>query len=78
MCAISPILAHVEAGNHRHQVLELEPLEVWRHRELVLVMGSAVLLPVQGITMIMLFIYIVKLWIIFLSVVETLVVVSGG
>ena len=28
----SLILAHLEAGNHHHQVIQLEPLEVWHHR----------------------------------------------
>ena len=46
--------------------------------ELVLVMGSTVLLPVLVIPIIMLFICPVKLWILFLSAVETLVIVSGG
>ena len=34
------ILAHLEAGNHHHQVLQLEPLEVWHHR--VIDVGSGV------------------------------------
>ena len=44
----------------------------------VLIMGSTVLLHVLVIPIIMLFICLVKLWIIFLSMVETLVIVSGG
>ena len=28
----SLILAHLESGNHHHQVLQLETLEVWHHR----------------------------------------------
>ena len=44
----------------------------------MLVMGSAVLLPVLFIPIIMLFICLVKLGIVFISVVETLVIVSGG
>ena len=44
----------------------------------MLVMGSAVFLPVLFIPVKMLFICLVKLWIIFLSLVETLVIVSGG
>ena len=41
-------------------------------------MGFAVFLPVLVIPIIMLFICLVKLWILFLSVVETLVIVSSG
>ena len=44
----------------------------------MLVLGYAVFLPVIVIPIIMLLIYIIKLWILFLSVVETLVIVSGG
>ena len=44
----------------------------------MLVMGSAVLLTVLVIPITMLFICRVKLWILFLSVVETLVIVSSG
>ena len=46
--------------------------------ELVLVLGSEILIRVLVIPIIMLFIFLVKLWIIFISVVETLVIVSGG
>ena len=28
----SLIMEHFEAGNYHHQVLQLEPLEVWYHR----------------------------------------------
>ena len=28
----SIIIAHLEAGNHHHQVIQLKPLEVWYHR----------------------------------------------
>ena len=48
------------------------------HGELAFVMGSVVLLPVNVVTMIMLFVYLAKLWILFFSVVETFVTVSGG
>ena len=44
----------------------------------MLVLGSAVFLPVLVIPIIMLFICLSKLWILFLSVVGTLVVVAGG
>ena len=44
----------------------------------MLVLGYAVLLPVLVIPIIFLFICLVKSWIISLSVVETLVIVSGG
>ena len=43
----------------------------------MLVVDSALLLPVKVIPMIMLFVYFVKLWIVFISVVETLIIVSG-
>ena len=74
----APILENSEAGNHHHQVLQLEPLEVGRHRQSVLVMGSSVLLPVLVIPIIMLFISLVKLWITFLYTVETLIIVASG
>ena len=41
-------------------------------------MGSEVLLPVIFLHVIMLFITLNKLWILSLSVVETLVIVTGG
>ena len=47
-------------------------------RELVLVMWYTVLIHILVIPIIMLFICFVILWIIFISVVETLVIVSGG
>ena len=62
-------LENLESGNYHHQVLQLEPLEVWNHRELVLVLGSVVLLSVLVIPIIRLFISIVKLWILFISMV---------
>ena len=34
------IVAHLEAGNHHHQVLQLEPLKVWKHG--VIGVGSGV------------------------------------
>ena len=46
--------------------------------KLVLVLGSTVFIPVLVVPIIMLFICLVKLWIIFISVVETLVIVSSG
>ena len=71
-------MAQFEAGNHHKQVLQVESLEVCYHRVFVLVLGYAVLLHVLVIPIIMLFICFVILWILFLSVVETLVIVSGG
>ena len=53
--SLDPILENLEAENHHHQVLKLEPLEVWHHRGLVLVLGSMVLLPVLVIPIIDLF-----------------------
>ena len=75
---LSPVLENLEAENHHHQVLKLEPLEMWHHRKLVLVLGYMVFLTVLVIPVIMFFIYLLKLWILFISMVETLVVVTGG
>ena len=44
----------------------------------MLVLGSELLLLEPVIPIIMLFICLFKIWIIFISVVETLVIVSGG
>ena len=44
----------------------------------MLVLGSALLLPLLVIPTIMLFIYIAKLWILYISVVESLFIVLGG
>ena len=46
MSTISLILEHLEAGNHHHQVLQLEPLEVWHHRGIGV--GSGVLSVATG------------------------------
>ena len=73
-----PIMAHLEAGNNHYQMLKWETLELFHHRELVLVLWYTVLLPVKVIPMILLSISLVKLWILFISVVETLVIFSGG
>ena len=32
----SLIMSNLEAGNHHHQVIQVEPLEVWHHRELII------------------------------------------
>ena len=65
----APFIANLEAENHHHQVLRLEPLEVWNHRILVLVLGSLVLAPVLVIPVMMLFISLVKLRFLFLYMV---------
>ena len=78
MSTISLILSHLEAGNHQYQVLQLEPLEVWYHRGIGVGLDYLVFLHALFIPIIMLFIYFFILWIMFLSVVETLVIVSGG
>ena len=44
----------------------------------MLVLGYVMLLPVIVIPILMLFICIVKLWILFISMVDALVIVSGG
>ena len=67
----SSALVPLESGNHQNQVLKLEPLEICHHRELLLLLGYAVFLIVIGLPAIVLFIYLGKLWIIFLSVVAT-------
>ena len=51
---------------------------MWYHKELVLVLGSAVFLTVLVLPLIVLFISLGKIWIMFLSVVATLVIVSSG
>ena len=75
---LSSILSNLEAENHHYQVLQLQYLELWHHRELVLVLWSMMLLHVLGIPIIILFISLVKFWILFISMVETLVIVAGG
>ena len=71
-------MSNLETVNHHHKVLKLEPLELWYHCYLVLVIGSVVLPHLLVIPIILLFIFLVKLWIIFLSMVETMVIVDGG
>ena len=71
-------MENLEVENNHPPVVQLEPLEVWHHRELLLVMGHVVFISILFIPIIMLFIFLVKLWVIFLSMVETLVIVSGG
>ena len=70
-------MENLEAGNYHHQVLQLEPLEVWHHSRLVLVLGSVLLLSVLVIPIIILFISLVKAWVLFISMVKTLVIVAG-
>ena len=74
---IAPVMENLEAENHHHQVLQLEPLEVWNHMDLVSVLGYVVFLPLLVIHIIMLFISLVKLWILFLCMVGILDVVDG-
>ena len=73
-----PALVPLEVVNCHHQVLKLEPLEMWYHRDLVLVMGSLVFITVLVLTIILLFISLGRLWVMFLSVFETLVIVYGA
>ena len=70
-------MENLEVGNYHHQVLQLEHLEVWYHRRLVLVLGSVLLLSVLVIPIIILFISLVKAWVLFISMVKTLVIVAG-
>ena len=74
----SSVMQNSGTLNYHHWVLHLESLKLWYHRELVFVLGYTVLIPVLFVPMIMLFISLVKLWIIFLSVVETLAIVACG
>ena len=37
---VALIISHMKSGNHHHQVLKLEPLEVWHNR--VIGVGSGV------------------------------------
>ena len=48
---------------------------MWNHKKLVLVLGSDMFMTVIVLPLIVLFISIGKLWILFLSVVATLVIV---
>ena len=75
---LAPVIVKLEAENYHHQVVQLEPLDVCHHRELVLVMWYVVLLPVIVTPITMLFISLVKLWILFLYMAEALVIVAGG
>ena len=50
-------------------------MDVWNHKELVLVLGSDMFLTVIVLPLIVLFMSIGKLWILFLSMVATLVIV---
>ena len=59
-------------------MLLLEPLDVCYHRELVLVTGSAVLLPLIVLLVIVFFISLGKLCIFFLSMVATIVIVASA
>ena len=45
----APTLVPLEVGNHHHRVLLSEPLEVWYHREWILVLGYVVFLPLIAI-----------------------------
>ena len=78
MYTIFLVISHLDTGNQLHHVIQLQPLDLRHHGELVLVMGSLVFLPVVVTLIIMLFIFIIKVWIIFLYVVETLVTVTSG
>ena len=54
---LAPVIDNLEAGNHHHQVLKLEPLELCHHRELVLVLGYVMFLTVI-VKPIIIFIYL--------------------
>ena len=54
------MLEPLEVGNNQHQVLQLEPLEGWYHRELVLVLGYYVFMPVLVIPIIVLLFILVN------------------
>ena len=73
----SIIPAHLEAGKIIIVCFNHNPCRCGTIGELVLVLGYAVLLHVLVIPIIMLFICFIILWILFLSVVETLFIVSG-
>ena len=72
------VMAQLEVVNHHYKVLQLEPLEVWNHGGLVIVMGYIVLLPVLVLPMPRLFISLVTLLVPFISIVETLVIFDSG
>ena len=75
----SLIISHLEAVNHHHQVLQLEPLEVWHHR--VIGVGYGVC-SVDACTIYthynVIYLFFFILWLVFISVIETLVIVSSG
>ena len=78
-CVLSAlVLVPLKAVNCHFQLLQLVPLEVRYHRELVLFLGSMAFIPVLVLPMTVLFISMGKLWIMFLSVAETLVIVASG
>ena len=63
----SLILAQFEAGNHHHQVLKLEPLEVWHHRGIDVGYGVCSVATCTSYTHYNVIDQFVILWIIFLS-----------
>ena len=65
-------------GCYHPQVLQLEPLEECYHVKWLLFMVSALLLPLLVIPITVLFIYLGELLILFLSLIPTLVIVTGG
>ena len=71
-------MSHLEAGNHHRQVLKLEPLEVWYHRGIGVGYGVCSVATCTSYTHHNFIYLFFILWILFLSVVETLVIVSGG
>ena len=70
-------MVHLDVVNHNHQDLKLETLEVWYHRKMVLVLVYLVFLPVLVLLVIVFFIYLGKLWIMFLSMVLNLAIVDN-
>ena len=74
----SLIMSHLDTGNHHHQVIQLEPLEIWNHRGMGAGYGVFSVATCTSYTHHNVIIIIFILWILFLSVVEILIIVSGG
>ena len=73
----SLIMSHFEARNHHHQVLKLEPLEVWHHRGIGFCYGLCSVSTCTSYTHHNFIFLFFILLVIFLSVIETFVIVYG-
>ena len=71
-------MSHLEVEKHNHQVLQLEPLEVWYHKVIGVGYGVCSVATCTSYTCNNVIYLFFMLWIIFLSMVETLVIFSSG